>query len=137
MMTLLSSPLTRSPAIIERSTYIERAWSEHLSDPNTSYGVIPPCKLDALKSEMRYLISAFHTKCFRAGLPLDELTFLSRLKNEYSDKLISKFYMTAKVHKPKLKFRPVNCYLWYNASRHFEVGRLPSPKAHASHTDIY
>ena len=35
------------------------------------------------------------------------MTFLSRLKNEYSDKLISKFYMTAKVHKPKLKFRPV------------------------------
>ena len=44
------------PAIIERSTYIERAWSEHLSDPNT-YEVIPPCKLDALKSEMTYLIS--------------------------------------------------------------------------------
>ena len=79
------------PAIIERSTYIERAWSEHLSDPNT-YEVISPCKVDALKSEMRYLISAFHSKCFRARLPSDQLTFLSRLKNECSDNLISKFY---------------------------------------------
>ena len=56
---------------------------------------------------MRYVISAFHSKCFKAELPPDELTFLSRLKSELFDSLFSKFYMTAKVHKPKLKFRPV------------------------------
>ena len=135
---IISTYKNLGPAVIERSKYIEHAWSEHLSDTDT-YEVIPANKVDALKAEMRYIISQFHARCFRAGLPPDELTFLSRLKSNSFDRLTSKFYMTAKVHKPKLKFKPVVCccHLWHNASRHNKVGGLSSPMTHSRVKDCF
>ena len=94
------------PAIIERATYIKRAWSDHLSDEKT-YQLIPPHHLNSVQAGLRYKIDEFYTKMWAADLPEEEREFFHRLKFECRTKLISKFYLTAKVHKTPWKTRPV------------------------------
>ena len=56
--------------------------------------------------------------------PENELIFFSRLKGESYDKLFSKFYITAKVHKRPWKTRPVvpTCgTFWHGLSRWADV----------------
>ncbi|KAL7548610.1 hypothetical protein ACHAWF_011884 [Thalassiosira exigua] len=94
------------PAIIERATYIRRAWEDHLSDDLT-YELIPPHRLNSVKADLRYKIAAFYSKMNKASLPDEEKEFFHRLKNNCKDRLTSKFYLTAKVHKTPWKTRPV------------------------------
>jgi hypothetical protein len=90
---------------IETEAYNDRAWSDHLSDAET-YKVLPENWVHATKAELRYELGSFLSKAFEE-LSDSEKTFFSRLKEESFDKLVSKFYLTAKVHKTPWKTRPV------------------------------
>ena len=95
-------------ALIPRSLYIERAWADHLRDRET-YQEIHPSSLPTELKRMKYLIGRFTTKCLCGEYPLSEQekTYFRRLVENCKDKLISKFYLTLKVHKSPWKTRPV------------------------------
>ena len=95
-------------ALIPRSLYIQRAWEDHLRNRNT-YQEIHPRFIRIERMRMKYLIGRFTTKCLCGEYTLSEqeMTFFRRLVENYSDKIISKFYLTLKVHKSPWKTRPV------------------------------
>ena len=94
-------------ALIPRSLYIQRAWTDHLSNLKT-YQEICACSVRTEIVRMKYLISRFTTKCLCGNsLSEQEKTFFRRLIENCADKLISKFYLTLKVHKFPWKTRPV------------------------------
>ena len=70
-------------------------WSEHLSD-TTPYREVPSYLIHAKQVQLKYKIDAF-TTAIQGKLPEHELIFFSRLRKQAYDKLISKFYITAKV----------------------------------------
>ena len=92
-------------ALIERTTYDNKLWSEHLSDSN-AYREILPNQIHAVKVHMKYKLGDFFSRCQKI-LPEHELIYFSRLRDQGGDSLISKFYMLAKVLKTPLKTRPV------------------------------
>ena len=82
-------------ALIERTTYDNKLWSEHLSDSN-AYREILPNQIHAVKVHMKYKLGDFFSRCQKI-LPEHELIHFSRLRDQDGDSLISKFYMLAKV----------------------------------------
>ena len=105
-------------ALIERTTYNNKLWSEHLSDRN-AYREIPPNQIHAVKVRMKYKLGEFFSVCQKILLER-ELACFSRLRDQDGDSLISKFYMSAKVHKTSWKTRPVvaTCgTIWHGISR--------------------
>ena len=105
-----SSPLIKIlgllSAIIERTTYIQRAWSDHLGDAET-YLPIEPKKVNAVLAETKYKVLAFYNDMNKTDLPAAETEFFYRLKDDCLDRLTSKFYLTAKVPKTPWKTKPI------------------------------
>ena len=79
-------------------------WAEHLFD-ETTYRIVPNNQVGAKITAMKYKLDSFLC-AIQGELPENELIFFSRLKKQAYDKLISKFYGTAKVHKDPWKMRP-------------------------------
>ena len=105
-------------ALIERTTYNNKLWSEHLSGHN-AYRKIPPNQIHAVKVHMKYKLGEFFSVCQKILLER-ELAYFSRLRDQDGDSLISKFYMLAKVHKTPWKTRSVvaTCdTIWHGISR--------------------
>ena len=70
------------------------------------------------------MTSSLNSEIKKHAQPENELIFFSRLKGESYDKLFSKFYITAKVHKRPWKTRPVlpTCgTFWHGLSRWADV----------------
>ena len=95
-------------ALISRSLYTQRAWTDHLRNRDT-YQEIHPHSVCAEMTRMKYLVGGFITKCLcgKYALSEQEKTFFRRLAENCRGKFISKFYLTLKVHKFPWKTRPV------------------------------
>ena len=99
---------------IAHTTFItERGVQEHLSNEDV-YRKVPEQQAHTLQKGFELQMERFITKASstkaKAKISKAERTFLSRgLKQEKGS--ISKFYLTAKVHKPDLEHRPIvaNC----------------------------
>ena len=92
------------PAILERSTYIQRCLQDHLLDKKT-YRQLPDweadCILHRATQAFRHLV-----KTQAKTLPEAEATYFKRCLQE--PKRVPQFYCTPKVHKkPKWKTRPI------------------------------
>lgn len=92
-------------ALIERSYYNKRLWSDHLSDQST-YREVPKCKLAATKTLIQYKLGSLFTRLHKV-VPENERIYFSRLRGEFGDKVLGKMYLTAKVHKDPWKTRPI------------------------------
>ena len=92
-------------ALCEPERYDDKAWDEHLGH-ETTYRVISPTMVHAKKVEIRCQMDQFLSEAFRI-LPENEKIYFRRLKEKVYDRVISKFYLTAKVHKTPWKTRPV------------------------------
>jgi hypothetical protein len=91
------------PCILERSTYIQRALHDHLSD-QTTYTQLDHVQADNQIALITRQVKSFIEE-FKGDLPKQDITFLRR------SLLVSdpfpKFYLTAKVHKKPWKTRPI------------------------------
>ena len=91
--------------LMPKSLYIQRAWSDHLSNSMT-YREISAGAIPAEIGRIKYLVDTFLSKCHKE-LPNHERVFLRRLRAEFYTSLISKFYIMPKLHKTPWKTRPV------------------------------
>ena len=93
------------PAIMERTTYIQMAYRDHLNDP-LIYRRLSAAEIPTQNTRLKALLSAWTTKHYKM-LTIPERRFLKQFATESTD-VFNTFYLLLKVHKPPpLKSRPV------------------------------
>jgi hypothetical protein len=102
-LVIFPSDKNLGPAIIDRQTYIKRAFSEHLSDTST-YRQLTPQVADNRIKAIRKIITNFINSHFKKGNP--DRTYLQRTLDNCTDPF-AYFYLLAKVHKTPWKTRPI------------------------------
>ena len=106
--------------LMPKSLYIQRAWSDHLSNSMT-YREISAGAIPAEIGRIKYLVDTFLSKCHKE-LPNHERVFLRRLRAEFYTSLISKFYIMPKLTKHRGRqgrlFQPVVLFFMESQDGH-------------------
>lgn len=105
-LQVLPTDKNLGPAVLERTTYIRRALSEHLLCPS-QYKSLSESEAYAHLETVKMKLNRFITKTIRRGHP--DATFLRRHRDMVKDPF-SHFYIIAKVHKNPWKTRPIVSY---------------------------
>jgi hypothetical protein len=92
------------PALVDRKTYIHKAFADHLSDANTYRSLSPTEASDSIE-ELTELLQAFVSH-HENELGESTTKFLTESIDEVIDPY-PHFYLTFKIHKTPLKTRPI------------------------------
>jgi hypothetical protein len=102
---ILKSDKNLGPCVLERDKYIQRAYSEHLSD-TTTYLQLSSAEADLRCQAITSKIERFMVNHFKKRENNDDRKYLQRYMEGVTDPY-SYFYLLAKVHKIPWRTRPI------------------------------
>jgi hypothetical protein len=102
-LVVLKTDKNLGPAVVERTTYIQHAIDEHLSDTGT-YRQLSAAAATGRTAAIRRILQAFNSTYFHPSS--NDRKFLERYLSTVTDEF-SYFYLLAKIHKSPWRTRPI------------------------------
>jgi hypothetical protein len=105
MFIVVPTDKNLGPAVLEMTTYIQRSYSDHLSDATTYRQMTPDDFFAALRKVSDYLHDFLREHA--DAITKSDATYLRRHLTSISDRSHSAFYLLIKIHKNPWSTRPI------------------------------